>query len=552
MAVDFRSPSPGEIFKIVKRRFWHILLPTVAALVAVGYVVSKLPSIYESRSLLTVKPPTISKEVVASLSDDDLAQRISTMNNEVLSRSQLEPMIAKYELYKFEKSQGVPMELIIEKMRSTIKVETDKTSEKVSAFSIKFQDRDARKAQQVTAELASRYVSTQIDLGVGTAEQTRDFLDKQVADSKAKLDALEIRRLEIMTANKESLPDTSQGLIAQLTGLHQREETISKDKESLMTEKGRLNQSISALNSQKALIERYGTKSTQMDAENMGRIEDTPVYASLSQKRADLKGQLDNLLKQYKEKHPDVIAKKNEIARVEEELVKLDETTKKRVKDAIGRGAEKTNLDSQSIAIEKERLESQIKLTEQQMSFKDTDLRQNALQIGVLEAKINTIPDVKVALEGVTNAYQSAKVEYDDLLKKQSDSKMQLEVAINAQGETIKVQDAANLPTGPINASKRYMLVAVGTAIGLVLGLFLIALIEIPRLFKIKSVEDAKHYTGLPILATVPPLLTYQEMAWNKRLHWMKVFAAIAATVGSIPLIAMALQMTKILEKIVS
>jgi polysaccharide biosynthesis transport protein len=552
MAVDFRSPSAGEIFKIIRRKVWHILLPTLAAFIAVGYVVSKLPSIYESKSLLTVKPPTISKEVVASLSDDDLAQRISTMNNEVLSRSQLEPMTAKYELYKFEKSQGIPMELIIEKMRSNIKVETDKTSEKVSAFSIKFQDRDARKAQQVTAELASRYVSTQIDLGVGTAEQTRDFLDKQVADSKAKLDLLEQRRLEIMSANRESLPDTSQGLIAQLTGLHQREDTISKNKESYMTEKGRLNQSISALNSQKALIERYGTKSTQMDAENMGRIEDTPAYASLSQKRADLKGQLDNLLKQYKPKHPDVIAKNNEIARVEEELVKLEETTKKRVKDAIGRGAEKTNLDSQSIAIEKERLESQIKLVEQQMTFADNDLRQNAQQIALLEAKINTIPDVKVALEGVTNAYQSAKVEYDDLLKKQSDSKMQLEVAINAQGETIKVQDAANLPTGSVNASKRYMLIGVGTAVGLALGLFLVGLIEVPRLFKIKSVEDAKHYTGLPILATVPPLLTYQELAWNRRLHWMKVFAAIAATAGSIPLIAMALQMSKILEKIVS
>jgi uncharacterized protein involved in exopolysaccharide biosynthesis len=552
MAADFRSPSPGEIFKIVKRKVWHILLPTLAAAVAVGYVVSKLPSIYESRSLLTVKPPTISKEVVASLSDDDLAQRISTMNNEVLSRSQLEPMIAKYELYKFEKSQGVPMELIIEKMRSTIKVETDKTSEKVSAFSIKFQDRDARKAQQVTAELASRYVSTQIDLGVGTAEQTRDFLDKQVADSKAKLDLLEKQRLDIMSANRESLPDTSQGLIAQLTGLHQREDTISKNKESYMTEKGRLNQSISALNSQMALIERYGEKSTRQSAEEAGDYQKSPAYASLVQKRAELKGQLDKLLKTFTDKHPDVRNKRDEIKRIDEELDLIKSNAVTQVEKASEKGKDRSDLDRKSIAIEKERLESQIKLVEQQMSFADNDLSQNKQQIAVLEAKINTIPDVKVALEGVTNAYQSAKVEYDDLLKKQSDSKMQLEVAINAQGETIKVQDAANLPTGPVNAQKRYMLVGVGTAIGLALGLLLVALVEIPRLFKIKSVEDVKHYTGLPILATVPPLLTYQEIAWNKRLHWMKVFAAIAATVGSIPLIAMALQMTKILEKIVS
>jgi polysaccharide biosynthesis transport protein len=552
MAVDFRSPSPGEIFKIVKRRFWHVLLPTLAAFAAVAYVVSNLPSIYESKSLLTVKPPTISSQVVASLTDEDLTQRISTMNNEVLSRSSLEPMIAKYELYKFEKSQGTPVELLIDKMKKSIKVETDKTNEKVSAFTISFQDRDPRKTQQVTAELASRYVSTQLQQGVDTAEQTRDFLEKQVADSKGKLDLLENQRLQIMQANKESLPDTSQGLIAQLTGLHQREETISKDKESLMNEKGRINQSISALNSQKALIERYGEKSTRQAAEEAGDYQTSPAYATLVQKRADLKGQLDGLLKTYKEKMPAVIDKRNEIKRIDEELEALKKNTDERVAKATNSGKDRSDIDSKNIEIERQRLESSTKLIDQQMTFKDNDLRQNAQQISMLEAKINMIPDVKVALEGVTNQYQSAKTEYDDLLKKQSDSKLRLDVAGAAQGETIRVQDAANLPVSPINVSKRYMLIAVGTGAGLALGLLLIGLVEIPRLFKIKSVEDVKHYTGLPILATVPPLLTYQEIAWNKRLHWMKVFAAIAATVGSVPLIAMALQMTKILERIVS
>jgi polysaccharide biosynthesis transport protein len=552
MAVDFRSPSAGEIFKIMRRKVWHILLPTLATLVAFGYVVSKLPSIYESKSLLTVKPSIINTTVVAALSDEDLSQRIGAMNSEVLSRSQLEPMIAKYELYQFEKSQGTPMELLIEKMKGSIKVTADKTNEKVSAFTISFQDRDPRKTQQVTAELASRYVSTQIDRSVVQAETTRDFLDKQVSDAKTELDLLENRKLEIMSANRESLPDTSQGLIAQLTGLHQREETISKEKESLMTEKGRLNQSISALNSQMSLIERYGEKSTRQSAEEAGDYQKSPAFASLIQKRADLQGQLDNLLKKFKEKHPDVGAKRDEIKRINEELDLIKSNSVAQVEKASEKGRDRSDLDRKSIEIEKQRLESQIKLTEQQMVYKDNDLSQNKQQIAILEAKINTIPDVKVALEGVTNQYQSAKAKYDDLQKKQSDSKMQLDVASNAQGETIKVQDAANLPTSPVNASKRYMLIGVGTGVGLALGLFLVGLIEIPRLFKIKSVEDAKHYTGLPILATVPPLLTYQELAWNKRLHWMKVFAAIAATVGSIPLIAMALQMSKILEKIVS
>ena len=76
----------------------------------------------------------------------------------------------------------------------------------------------------------------------------------------------------------------------------------------------------------------------------------------------------------------------------------------------------------------------------------------------------------------------------------------------NAQGETIKMQDPANLPKYPV-APKRRLLTALGMALGLAIGLFLAALLEIPRVLKIQNIEDAKHYTGLPILASVPPLL---------------------------------------------
>ena len=45
---------------MVKREKWLILLPMITLTAAIGYVVYRLPSIYESTSLLTVKPPTIS------------------------------------------------------------------------------------------------------------------------------------------------------------------------------------------------------------------------------------------------------------------------------------------------------------------------------------------------------------------------------------------------------------------------------------------------------------------------------------------------------------
>jgi hypothetical protein len=58
-----------------------------------------------------------------------------------------------------------------------------------------------------------------------------------LANARTNLDVLEKQRLQVMMQNVDTLPESSQGLIAQLEGLRQRERTISGHKESLITEK---------------------------------------------------------------------------------------------------------------------------------------------------------------------------------------------------------------------------------------------------------------------------------------------------------------------------
>jgi hypothetical protein len=91
-----------------------------------------------------------------------------------------------------------------------------------------------------------------------------------------------------------------------------------------------------------------------------------------------------------------------------------------------------------------------------------------------------------------------------------------------------------------------------GSAIGLFIGLFLAAAFELPRVLKIQNIEDAKHYTGLPILASVPPLHSHTEKAWLKRSHWLRVLAGTAAAIAAIPLIIMALTASRVFERVVS
>ncbi len=552
MSIEFRQRTAGEFIKMLKRRKWFIFLPIITMTVAVGYVVYKLPSVYESKTLLTIKPPTISEKVVPTLSDEDLSQRLQTINQEVLSRSSLEPMVTKYDLFKLERNSGMDMALIIDKMRKNILVEPEKTdNEKLAAFRISYRDRDPGATRNVAAELAAKYVNAQVLASTQNAETTRDFLQNELNMAKNELDTKEKERLTVMMQNVETLPESAQGLIAQLEGLRKREESIVKEKETLSMEKGRLNDQIASNNRQMRVYDEYGEKETQDAARQASQIEDTPAYAQLVNKRAELSAQLDKLLKVFKEKHPDVLSKKDEITRINEEIEGLRKNTDKRVLVASQSSSRKAELQKKNLELENQRIQSQIGQIEQQILSKDQEVQTNSGQIGILEQKINTIPNVKVALEGINAQYLSAKQKYDDLSKKINDASLQVNRESNAQGETIRVQDPANLPESPV-APKRAMLTGLGAGIGLAIGLFLAALFELPRVFKIQNIEDAKHYTGLPVLASVPPLLSHDEKVWLKRSHWLRVMAGVIAAVGAIPLITMFLQATKIFERMVS
>jgi uncharacterized protein involved in exopolysaccharide biosynthesis len=551
MSVEFRQRKPGEMIEMVKRQKWLILLPMLTFSIAIGYVVYRLPSIYESTTLLTVKPPTVSSNLVQALSSEDLSLRLSTINQEVLSRSSLEPMIVKYDLYKPERASGIPMELIVERMYKNIQVEIEESgNEKVAAFRIRYRDRDPQSARNVAAELASKYVNAQVQTSTEIAESTNQLFERQLFEKKEALDELEKQRLEIMMQNVNTLPESEQGLVAQLQGLRQREDTIIKEKQTLMIEKGRLSDSIAANNRQMRLIEDFGEKEVQ-DTMRSVSIEDTPAFGELTKRRADLNAQLDTLLKVYKDKHPAVVSKQSEIARINEEFDNLKRNADRRSQTATQATSRKAELQKKNLELENQRVQSQIGQLEQQIVNKDVERQQNAGQISVLEQRINAIPSVKVALEGLNARYQSAKQTHDEILKKKNDAETVVGVETNAQGETIRVQDPANIPQSPV-APKRFLLTLVGAGFGLFIGMLLAAFFEVPRLFKIQNIEDAKHYTGLPVLASVPPLLSAGEKAWMQRSHWLKLAAGFSASLGVIPLIIFILQATRLLDKLIT
>src|SRR5215831_165206 len=174
-------------------------------------------------------------------------------------------------------------------------------------------------------------------------------------------------------------------------------------------------------------------------------------------------------------------------------------------------------------------------------------LDDNEKQISTIMQRINSVPGAEVALGALDRDYQTKKGAYDQLLGQQQKITLGADAASAQQGEGIEVVDPANLPSQPV-APKRLMLSGFGLAFGLGLGLLLTAIFEIPRLFTVQSIEDARHYIGLPVLIAVPELLTPQEARTRPRRRRLLLAAAVTVTIAVIPVLALALKATHVFE----
>jgi hypothetical protein len=92
------------------------------------------------------------------------------------------------------------------------------------------------------------------------------------------------------------------------------------------------------------------------------------------------------------------------------------------------------------------------------------------------------------------------------------------------QGESLELLDGASLPTTP-SKPKRYLIIPSGAVIGLVLGLVIIGMREM-RDLSLKSLKDARLYTQLPVLGSVPLLENAVLVQRRKQKLWVGWAAA--------------------------
>lgn len=534
MSVEFRQRKPSEYLKILRRRKWLIILPVIAITTAVAWVVVRLPNIYESTTLIVVRPSNLPQGMVPQLSEDTITRQLSAINQVVTSRSSLEPLVERYELYKAERLRGLPMEAVIMRLYDDINVTVNRSRNDIThGFNISFRYRDPKISQGITSELASKYINFQTQESVNSSIIAKTFFDNQVNQAREALAAVDKQRQEVMAQNLGKLPSEVASLLNQLTGLREEQKT-------LISETGRLQDRRAAQVSQISLLKQRADSNIEDVATQLTDPKTTLGWSNLVSRKAALEGDLTRLKQEYREIHPDVIAKQKEIDQVKDEMDYLVKEWKEKIEE------KRKNL-SQRPDVLINVAENELRMIDGEIKRQQKLLADNEKSIGSIVERLNQVPGVEVALGAIERDYQTKKANYDSLVQQQQKITLGADATSQNQGEGIEVIDPANLPAQPV-APKRLMLSSLGLVFGLAVGLMLVVVVEGPRLLTIQNTEDARHYTGLPVLLAVPELLTPQEARSLPRRRKLLLVAGMVATVVSIPMLALALRLTNIFE----
>jgi polysaccharide chain length determinant protein (PEP-CTERM system associated) len=510
----------------------------VAVLVASSYAIYKLPDVYKSSTLIVVKPSTLPQSVIPMSTEEALTRQLAAITQVVTSRSSLEPLIDKYQLYRSERLRGAPMESVFAMIGDDIHVEVNSARNDITnGFDISFRYRDPQIARAITAELATRYIDEQAKEQINSTKAALGFITNQVEQTKGELNEIDGRRLKFMQENLLNLPSQGTSLLGQLTSLRDQQR-------AQITELGRLQDRRSALAAQLTLMEKSAQQMIDNLSEDLTDPKTTPAWAELVSRKAELQGEYQRLLTEYKPKHPDVLAKKAQIESVNKDMDLMLADWNARIEERKKRLENRPDLQLNATKLEIKNLDSEI--ARQQKAQAETE---KAIQS--YTDRINSVPGAEVALGALDREYETKKEGYDKLLVEQQKIELAAKAAQEQQSQGIQVIDPANLPVKPV-APKRLMLVGMALAGGLALGLLLVGIFEVPLLLTIQTAEDARHYTGLPVLISVPELMTPQEARSLPRRRRLLLAAGVVATIVSVPLLALALRLSHVFELVAS
>ena len=476
-----RELTQADYIAILRRRW---VLITVLALVGapLAYGVSRfLPNRYKSQTLVLVEPPTVPTDFVKPVITTEINERLASMQEEILSRTRLEPIIHQYGLYSGDVSR-LPPDALVARLQKDIEITpiqpmAETRSQELPGFHIIVTLDSPQTAQEVCSAVTHMFIEESIRLRQQRSEDTTQFIAQQLIDAKAILDEQDTRLAAFKSRYIGSLPDEEQGNLNVLMGLTSQLDAAT--------------QALARAQQDKSFAESMLTQ--QLGAWQAAQSGASPQ--TMDAQLPALQTQLANLQARYTDDYPDVGKTKNEIAALQKKIADTD--SPKASND--GKPAKTASEPAQIV-----QLRAQVHTTDQVIAEKTKEQAKIQQEIKVYQDRVQSSPGVEQQYKELTRDYQTALEFYNDLLKKRDQSTMATDLERHQEGEQFKILDPANLPDQP-SFPNRPAFTLGGFGGGLALGMVIAFFLE-SRDTSFRTERDVEFALRLPVLAMVPAI----------------------------------------------
>ncbi len=449
-----------DLFKILLRFKWLIILLLVVTVVAVYVANEFMTEVFEAQSTVLVK------ESRMAMPFDGMAYGRDSVSNyvEILKSRSMAEKVAQRAFPANEITPG-----LVRGIQSRLSVTTVGQTD-VIRISITSEDED--EAQLLANTYVDVFIEDSREVNQMEARSAREFIETQLAIVDGDLQDAERRLLAYKTEEDIFYPsEETKKLLDRIGDM----------------EKQRAELTIGMMELDTKLAETYRQLEAQdEEVVSSKTIRDNPVMANFRSRLTELEMELSAALERYTERHPTVISLKAEIEDVTNRM-------EQEVEEIVGSQTVTTNPIRQSLL-------SSVIQWETSQSAMASRLEALNQALGDLEGDLGKLPQKELDLARLMREQQVAESIYIMLMERHE------EIRITEAMETsdIRMIDPAARPTSPIQPRKRLNL-AIGAVLALFVGCGLAFFIDYMDT-TIKTPEDVEEILGVPVMGLIPTI----------------------------------------------
>jgi polysaccharide chain length determinant protein (PEP-CTERM system associated) len=495
-------------------RWYGVAVAWGVALLGWG-VVAYLPDIYEGSTRIyvdtsSVLKPLLNKQIVAS----DIETRLLYVRQALLGHDYLERVANENGLFARAKD-AIDREMVIEALRDRINIDAvqasrdtlrpDGTRDTSSIFTISCRDRNPATAKGVVTTVLNLLQEETLGENREDTETAARFLNDQIRDYENRLQQSEQALADFQKANSDRLPGKEGGYF----------ERMQRERDALADAKRKLSL---AESKRSRLQEQLRGEAPVVSADNPATKEPPPN--SLDARIRDKRTELDRLLLQYTEKHPDVIATRAALAQLEQQ--RAEQLRALGVKNP---DQELTPLGSNPVY---QALQISLNEVELEITTLQADVRDREQRLKELQGLINEVPEVEAQLAKLNRDYTVVREQYQALVQSRETQKLSRKASDTDQTGFRIINPPAASPK-PVAPRRLLLLVGVLFAAFGACGGLCYVLAQIRPVFG--TAKSLRDFVGLPVLGTVSRATVSQAARMQRRLALMSFSAAMAALV---------------------